>query len=61
MANRDQIPARMLPVVEESRLQRWAEIDGCKNFPDCTGDGETCNTGCDKEQTYGDGGQWGAL
>lgn len=59
MRNHDQIPARMLPVVEESRLQRWAEIDGCKNFPNCLS--EECNPGCDKEQTFGDGGQWGAL
>ena len=59
MANRDQIPAHMLELVEEHQLATWAEIDGCKNFPNCLS--EECNPGCDKAQTFGDGWQWGAL
>lgn len=57
----DYLAPRDLTAVEEHHLERWAEIDGCRNFPNCTGDGETCNPGCDKQQTYGDGGQWGAM
>ena len=53
------LTAKDLPALEEHELSRWAESDGCKKFPDCVS-GE-CNPGCDMEQTYGDGGQWGAM
>lgn len=59
MANRDRIPAHMLEEIEENQLATWDEIDGCKNFPNCLS--EDCNTGCDKEHTFGDGWQWGEL
>jgi len=53
------LKAKELPAVEDHQISRWAESDGCKNFPDCTTG--ACNPGCDMEQTYGDGGQWGAM
>lgn len=68
MAKRLKIPLAALPDIEANRLATWQDRDNCRQFPVCMGDGEACNPECavpqmraERAQTFGDGGQWGAL
>lgn len=63
-----QIPPRMLPDIEASRLAEWKASDDCRRFPVCLAPDEDCNPECAvprmqaaRKQEFGDACQWGAL